>query len=186
MLDVSKVTRRKTWRLPGTVKAFFMGLALLPVCYGAFILLDYMAFYNNSVQGKAVVVNIEPSRIAMPRRVSEGVAAGDFGPNELFFIPGFFYTHENGQSYVGGAMTDATRWRYKPGQVVDIRYNRAKPEVAQPVTLLKFWAVPALYIGGGLIVFIGLGIAFIMAEMERSWERPIKIRRAHRLNLFRR
>lgn len=185
MLDLSQAKKRKTFRLPNAAKAFFIGLALLPICYGAFILLEYKAFHNNSVPARAVVVNLEPSRTAVSPQIRDQVAAGDFGANELFFVPGFFYTHENGESYVGGALADASGWNMDIGQEFDIRYHRTKPEIAQPISFMTFWAAPVLFIGGGLVMLVTLLIGFFLSERERSFHRPIDFRRTQRLNLRR-
>ncbi len=185
MLDLSLAKKRRTLRLPNAVKAFFIGLALLPICYGAFILLEYKAFHNNSVQVPAVVVNLEPSRSAVSSQIRDRVEAGDFGPDELFFVPTFYYLHENGEAYVGGALSDSSGWHMTPGQVVDVRYHRTQPELAQPISFKTFWAAPVLFIGGGIVMLLALLLGFFLSERERSFYRPIDFRRTQRLNLRR-
>jgi hypothetical protein len=186
MLDLSAIKQRNSVRLPKGFRTLFLMLALIPICYGAFLMLDFMAFYKNSLRTSAIVVNMEPTRVEMPVRVAEGVKAGDYGPNELFFIPGFFYTHENGASYIGGALSDSSRWSYKPGEIVEIRYRREMPEQAQPITMSTFWAAPIGFLAGGLLMFAALCCAYIWAEIKSVRNKPVLIRRDQRLNISRR
>ena len=67
---------------------------------------------------------------------------------------------------MGGAIVESVHWSYRPGEVVDVRYNRLVPGEAQPVTLLKFWWSPASFIIGGLLGFLSLMTAFWLAERE--------------------
>jgi len=168
MLDLSKARRRRSIYVPVLMKFFFLCLPWIFVGYGGLILQDSLAFYNNSVSTSAEVVLAKPT----DRPTSPDAARSADLVDDVWYRPGFLYVHENGETYVGGALVESVNWPYRPGQIVDIRYNRVAPEQAQPVTILKFWWSPASFMIGGVIAFIALATAFWIAERDPN--APVK------------
>ena len=162
MLDLSKARRRRAVVVPTLVKFMFLCLPWVFVGYGGIILQDSLAFYNNSVATQAEVVLADPSRRATSATDARAVELA----GGIWYRPGFLYIHENGQTYVGGAVVESVNWAYRPGQIVDIRYNRLAPDQAQPVTFFKFWWTPASFIIGGVLAFVALTAAFWVAERD--------------------
>ncbi len=185
MPDLRLKQQDSLFHIPAPIKAFFVGFALLPIFYGAFITLDYMAFYNNSVATVARVVNIEPQRRALPAERLDAISKGYLGPDTAQFRPGFFYTHENGEKHIGGALSTVANWQLQRGEIVKIRYKRGSPDLAQPVTFTSFWAIPALFIGGGLALLLVIITGMIALEARRQPRRPLELRRGSRLNIGR-
>lgn len=179
MLDLSQAKQRKHYSIPFWVKLLFLCLPWAFVAYGAGIMQEQIAFYNNSILARAVVVDVQPSRRAvLPSAAAAFQRPGFFEP-EPWFVPGFLYTHENGEFYVGGAVVDDIDWELAAGQEVAIRYNRTKPQEAQPVGFGTFWIASAKYIIGGVGLFVALGFVFSLAERIAA-ERPMEPRRNRR------
>ena len=164
VLDFSKASLRRRFYLPSGVKLLFLFLPWVFVAYGVSTLQEFVAFYNNSVEAPARVVFHEASQeertTADARRLMENT--GDWP------IPAFLYQHENGVFYIGNAIVDASRWRYRHGELVEVRYNRLRPSQAQPVNILKFWWTPGIFIVGGIAAFLALLLAFYKAENPRA------------------
>ena len=164
VLDFSKASRRRRFYLPSGVKLFFLFLPWVFVAYGVSTLQEFVAFYNNSVEAPARVVFHEASEEerskADARRLME--STGNWP------IPAFLYQHENGVFYIGHAIVDASGWRYRHGELVEVRYNRLQPSEAQPVTILKFWWTPGIFIAGGIAAFLALLLAFYKAENPKA------------------
>lgn len=181
MLDFSKTARRRTFRLPSAVKLLFLILPWIIVAYGVSMLQDYMFFYNNSAESSARVVFEPPSKEPLTYEDAEQLMAkkGDWS------VPSFLYKHENGYFFVGEPLSEARHWFYHHGEFADIRYNRIFPQQAQPVTVLKFWAAPGVFILGGLAAFVALFLAFYYAENPNAkllkWPKrkpkPLNLRR---------
>ena len=179
MLDVSKA-KRKRIVIPAVVKFLFLLLPWFFVAYGISALQHYLEFYNNSVPAKAEVVLLAPSEMPVDPVKARALTQ----PDSVWFRPAFLYQHENGLHYVGGAITESINWKYTPGEQVDISYNRVNTSEAQPVTLLKFWWGPGSFIGGGLLSFIALAVAFWLAgrpprdrKKKRKRNRALQLRR---------
>ncbi len=181
MLDFSKAARRRKFYLPSGVKLVFLFLPWVFVAYGIAMLQEFVSFYNNSVEAPARVVFEEasgnPLTSADARELMEN--SGNWP------IPAFLYQHENGLFYVGDPIVDGSNWRYRHGELVDIRYNRIDPTQAQPVTIFKFWWSPGVFIIGGLAVFLSLLVAFYVAENPNKKWMPVIKRKKPTLNLRR-
>ena len=162
MLDLSKSKRHRSVTMPSALKMMFLSLPWIFVFYGVLVLQDTLAFFNNSVPVQAEVV-LAP---ASPLPTSEAAARGVEISDPRWYRPGFLYAHENGQTFVGGAIVEPFKWTYQPGDIVEIRYNRVAPQQAQPVTFLKFWWAPVSFIAGGLVGFLSIALAFYLAERE--------------------
>ena len=160
MLDFSKATRRRRVYLPSGVKLFFLLLPWVFVAYGVAVSQEFVGFYNNSVVTSARVVFVEPTTDTLEREeVREMLETGGTWP-----LPSYVYQHENGRFYMGQPISDPTIWRYHPGELVEIRYNRTNPSQAQPVNFIKFWWSPGVYVVGGIVAFVSMLLAFHLAE----------------------
>jgi len=181
VLDFSKATRRRKFYLPSGVKFLFLFLPWVFVAYGLVVLQEFLAFYNNSVEATARVVFVEASANVLT----------SIGARELMDtvgnwpIPAFLYQHENGMFYVGDAIAGGGSWRFHHGELVDIRYSRLDPSHAQPVTILKFWWTPGIFIVGGLLAFFSMLIAFFKAENPHARILPRLTKEKGSLNLRR-
>lgn len=162
MLDLSKTRRHRSIVVPTALKVMFLSLPWIFVAYGVVVLKDALAFYNNSVPVQAEVVLAQASPVPTTVQKAQETRLAD----QRWYRPGFLYAHENGQTFVGGAIVESLNWDFEPGDIVQIRYNRVAPQQAQPVTILKFWWAPASFIFGGLLGFFSIAIAFWLAERE--------------------
>ncbi len=181
MLDFSKTARRRKFYLPSGVKLVFLFLPWVFVAYGVVVLQEFVTFYNNSVEATARVVFVEASSEELGER--EVRALMDNHGN--WPAPSFLYQHENGMFYVGEPIVDGRNWHFHHGELVDVRYNRINPSHAQPVTILKFWWTPGVFIVGGLLAFFSLLIAFYKAENPNARLLPRLSRQKGTLNLRR-
>lgn len=179
MLDVSKRKRKKVV-IPAAVKFLFLLMPWFFVAYGIAALQDYLTFFNNSVPVKAEVVLMPPSETPVDPDKARALTQ----PETVWYRPTFLYQHENGLHYVGGAIVESVNWDYAQGDLVDISYNRVNVSEAQPVTVMKFWWGPGSFIGGGLLAFVALIVAFWLAERpprdrrrKRKRNRALQLRR---------
>ena len=160
MLDFSQTKNRRSIYLPAGVKLIFLLIPWAFVAYGLSLLPEFVSFYNNSEPAAARVVFEKPSN----RPITRESAQSKLDNVGEWPLPGFLYKHENGEFYVGAAIAPSKSWRYHHGELLDIRFNRVSPDQAQPVTILRFWWTPGIFIVGGFIAFVALLIAFEVAE----------------------
>lgn|GEM_PF-3560092 len=183
MLDFSRTARRRSFYLSSGVKLFFLFLPWVFVAYGISMLQGFVDFYNNSVEASARVVFVETS----DTRLDANDARDLLSDSGNWPLPAFLYQHENGAYYVGHPIVDASGWRYHHGELVDVRYNRVDPSRAQPVNIFKFWWTPGIFIVGGFLSFLAMGIAFHKAEHpnKKLWPKMRRKPQSATLNLRR-
>lgn len=159
-------SRFGNWARKWVVTLSKTALLLLPwffIAHGINVLQSHLVFYNNSVPTMAKVV-AAPTQSDPIENPSDLLAA--LTPQSLK-SPTFLYQHENGQAYVGGPIVTPYFWDYHGAEVVEIRYNRLKPQEAQPVSITRFWWPPIAFIGGGFFSFMALVIAFRPKSSKR-------------------
>ena len=173
MLDLRQAQKKRRYAIPFGVKLFFLCMPWTLVAYGAGVLQEQIAFYNNSILVGSVVVDVEPSRRpVLPEAAVAFQEPGFFNPDP-WFTPSFLYRHENGEIYIGGPIIQGVDWNLKPGADIAVRYNRTKPQEAQPVTVTGFWIASARFIVGGIGLFVAIGMAFGLVERLAA-DRPME------------
>ena len=141
----------------GTMRAIKFLVLCLPWLFvgkGITEFQSQLAFSNNSVEAVATVVATKPSSDPVTAALNQVLKPEFLNP------PSFRYVHENGLTFVGGPVVKPYLWRDIAGSTMTIRYDRLHPDRAQPVSFLRFWWVPSLYVGGGLVAFLALALAF--------------------------
>ena len=157
----------QSWAVRG-LKMIVLIIPWLFVAHGISVLRNNLVFFNNSVPALAKVVAL-PARQDPLENAADIVVA--FTP-EILKAPSFLYQHENGLTFVGGPVVTPYFWQYHQGEAVEVRYNRLRPDQAQPVSVTRFWWPPILFIGGGLFAFLSLAFSMRPATM-----RPVRRRR---------